>query len=35
MPEHLPEEGVASKPTPNFNNIPIRKFYQDAISFQI
>ena len=35
FPEHFPEEGVACEPVPNFEDVPVGEFYQDAVPFQI
>lgn len=35
FPEHFPEEGVTCEPVPDFENVPVGEFYQDAVPFQI
>ena len=35
FPECFPEEGVAREPVPNFEDVPVGEFYQDAVPFQI
>ncbi len=35
FPECFPEKGVASEPVPDFEDVPVGEFYQDAVPFQI
>jgi len=35
FPECFPEEGVACEPVPDFEDVPVGEFYQDAVPFQI
>lgn len=35
FPECFPEEGVAREPVPDFEDVPVGEFYQDAVAFQI
>ena len=35
FPENFPKEGVACKPVPNFEDVPVGEFYEDAVPFQI
>ena len=35
FPEHFPEKGVACEPVPDFEDVPVGEFYQDAVPFQI
>lgn len=35
FPECFPEEGVACEPAPDFEDVPVGEFYQDAVPFQI
>lgn len=35
FPECFSEEGVACEPVPDFEDVPVGDFYQDAVPFQI
>ena len=35
FPECFSEEGVACEPVPDFEDVPVGEFYQDAVPFQI
>lgn len=35
FPECFPEEGVACEPVPDFEDVPVGEFYQNAVAFQV
>ena len=35
FPECFPEKGIACEPVPDFEDVPVGEFYQDAVPFQI
>ena len=35
VPECFPEEGGAREPVPDFEDVPVGEFYQDAVAFQV
>ena len=35
FPECFPEKGVACEPVPDFEDVPVGEFYEDAVPFQI